>query len=426
MKIQTDPLTMGRRRIRRCVQHLISHQPFFGSLALRLPLMPGGERVENIASDGTALYYNPEWVAEAKFDTIARGVAHVVLAVALRHHKRMGERDNERWQKASHMATDSYLASSGFEERYREYAEYFEDESVEQIYEKLPPSKENNQGGDNSDGAGGGYAQAPQAGPGQVQPPPTPQESQDQENDGGGGGNGAGQEFGDGSSDGPPPQALTDEQWDDALAQAAEFARSQGQMPGNVEQKLKAMRQTPIEWREILRRFMTSVAATDYSWLYPNRRFIDDGIYLPSRKAEGMGDVVIAVDTSGSVDDELVSRFWSHFCEICEQLNPTSVRLIQCDSRVQSDESYDPSDLPPELTIKGRGGTAFEPVFDVVSESDRPPACLIYFTDMQVYSHPPEPAYEVLWASYAEPRDWRYLKKPPYGELLDLSHMLES
>ena len=34
--------------------------------------------------------------------------------------------------------------------------------------------------------------------------------------------------------------------------------------------------------------------------------------------------------------------------------------------------------------------------------------------------------HEVLWASYAEPRDWRYLKKPPYGELLDLSHMLES
>ena len=429
MLLNTDTDTMGRRRIRRCIQHLISHQPFFGSLALRLPLMPGDpKKIENIASDGVALYYNPEWVAEAQFDVIARGVAHVVLAIALRHHKRMGERENERWQKASHMTTDSYLASSGFEERYKELAEYLEDESVEQVYEKLPPSQKSDKQGEQPPQPQ--YSGSPSPGAGEVMQPPKSDNPGEGKGDSGGQGEGDGsQGQGPSSLEGPLPeqqQALSDDQWDDALAQAAQFAKSQGDMPGAISKKLKAEHHRPMEWSEVLRRFMTSVSATDYSWLRPNHRFIDEGLYLPSRHAEGMGDIVIAIDTSGSVDDKLVSRFWSHFREICEQLNPSSVRLIQCDRRVQSDESFDPLDLPDDITIKGRGGTAFEPVFEAVAQSDVPPACLIYFTDMAVYSHPPEPDFEVLWASYARESDWRYLSKPPYGELLDLSHMLES
>ena len=83
------------RRVGDCVTALLRDQPFFGSLALRLPIRADASR-ETLASDGKDIRYAPGWVAETDADRIRTALGRVVLACALKHHTRRGERDPER------------------------------------------------------------------------------------------------------------------------------------------------------------------------------------------------------------------------------------------------------------------------------------------------------------------------------------------
>ena len=73
------------RRISGCVTALLREQPFFGSLALRLPIRADATR-ETVASDGREIRYSPRWVAEAQAHVIETAMARIVLACALKHH----------------------------------------------------------------------------------------------------------------------------------------------------------------------------------------------------------------------------------------------------------------------------------------------------------------------------------------------------
>ena len=91
-------------RVSDCVTELLRKQPFFGSLVLRLPLRPDFSR-ETLATDGHEIRYSPRWVAETDSHLIETAMARVVMACALKHHTRRGERDPERWQMASQLVT---------------------------------------------------------------------------------------------------------------------------------------------------------------------------------------------------------------------------------------------------------------------------------------------------------------------------------
>ena len=101
------------RRISDCVTALLRDQPFFGSLALRLPIRADSGR-ETLASDGQEIRYSPEWVADTDADLIKTAIGRVVLACALKHHTRRAERDPERWQRASQLVTHGVLRDAGF------------------------------------------------------------------------------------------------------------------------------------------------------------------------------------------------------------------------------------------------------------------------------------------------------------------------
>ena len=100
-------------RVSDCVTALLRDQPFFGSLALRLPIRPDTAR-ETLASDGREIRYSPDWVANTDADLIKTAIGRVVLACALKHHTRRGEREPGRWQQASQLVTHGLLRDAGF------------------------------------------------------------------------------------------------------------------------------------------------------------------------------------------------------------------------------------------------------------------------------------------------------------------------
>ena len=250
------------RRVSGCVTALLREQPFFGSLALRLPIRADASR-ETVASDGREIRYSPRWIAEAQAHVIETAMARVVLACALKHHTRRGQRDPERWQRASQLVTHGLLRDAGF--TLPPDAEAWDGISVEQAYDRLPEPDPDDGDGDNDAPSGGGAAGADSAGT-----PPSPDSGGDDDSGGSDDGardddpqDGDGQETGadappscdpagtgevmDAPADsgqgggGPSPSEVAAEEqaWDEAMHQAASLAKAQGRMPGAVEETVR-------------------------------------------------------------------------------------------------------------------------------------------------------------------------------------------
>ena len=434
------------RRISDCVTALLREQPFFGSLALRLPIRADASR-ETVASDGREIRYSPRWIADTDAHVIETAMARVVLACALKHHTRRGERDPERWQRASQLVTHGLLRDAGF--TLPPDAEAWDGISFEQAYDRLPEPDPDDGDGD-SDGnapSGGGDAGAGAAGT-----PPSPDPGGDDDSGGSGGGSGdsdsrdgdsqdadsgadaspscdpagtgevmdapAGGGQG-GAAPSPADVAAEEQAWDEAMHQAASLFKAQGKLPGAVEETVRGAHASTVDWRTLLRRYMTDAVKRDYSWSVPNRRFIDSGLYLPSIRSEGIDTIAVIVDTSGSLPAATLAAFWAELREIATELQPKRVILLQVDAAVQDAAEYAASDLPDEIAVKGRGGTDFRPGFAWLEENGIRPGVCLYLTDMLCSSYPEtEPLYPTIWANYAEPPgDWN---REPWGERIQI------
>ena len=114
---------------------------------------------------------------------------------------------------------------------------------------------------------------------------------------------------------------------DEAIRQGALIA---GKMGSGGDRDLEELLKPQIDWREVLREFITSTSAgSDYStWQRPNRRFVSVGAYMPSGISEKVGELVIAIDTSGSIGQLELTAFLSEVQSICDTVSPDKVRLL--------------------------------------------------------------------------------------------------
>ena len=428
------------RRVSDCVTGLLRDQPFFGSLALRLPIRADASR-ETLASDGQEIRYAPQWVADTGADLVKTAIARVVLACALKHHTRRGQRDPGRWQQASQLVTHGLLRDAGF--RLPPEAEAWDGISVEQAYDRLPEPQDDDgqgEGEDSPPSAGGGGAVDLQAdgsdGDHQSGDDTDPSGDGDPQNGDDSGdsdetdaapsvdpaGTGevmdsAARNDGDAMSADAPMDVNAEEQaWDEAMHQALSLAKAQGAAPGAVEETVRDAHRSTLDWRSLLRRYMTDAAPRDYTWSVPNRRFIDSGLYLPSLRSESIGTLAVIIDTSGSVDTDVLAAFWSEVREVAAEIEPQRIVVLQVDAAVQDEQDYAPGELPERIVVKGRWGTDFRPGFARLAERGERPACCLYFTDMDCDSYPEtEPPYPVLFC------DWSSTlglppRPPPWGE----------
>ena len=221
------------------------------------------------------------------------------------------------------------------------------------------------------------------------------------------------------SAETPVDVAAEEQAWDEAMHQALNIARAEGKVPGQVEETVKGAHASTLDWRTLLRRYMTDAAKSDYSWSLPNRRFIDSGLYLPSIRSEGMETIAVIVDTSGSLPAATLAEFWAELREVAAEIKPESVVVLQVDAAVQDTAEYAPDDLPDEIALKGRGGTDFRPGFEWLDEQGIQPAVCLYFTDMECSSYPEaEPGFDVVWVNWSDPpEDWN---REPWGERIDI------
>jgi predicted metal-dependent peptidase len=170
-----------------------------------------------------------------------------------------------------------------------------------------------------------------------------------------------------------------------------------GNLPGGVQRLVQEILYPPLNWRELLRHFVEESARKDYSWMCPSRRYLHQGLCLPGLYSKDLGHIVIAVDTSGSIDTDALSRFATEVSAILEVYD-TVIDVLCCDTKIQDHRQFDRQDLPLNIEPKGGGGTSFIPVFEWVEAQNLVPCCLIYLTDLECSRFPINaPGYPVLW-----------------------------
>jgi len=95
---------------------------------------------------------------------------------------------------------------------------------------------------------------------------------------------------------------------DEAIRQGALVA---GKLGSGGLRDINEILQPKVDWRDVLRDFICATCSgKDYStWRRPNRRFISAGIYMPSSISEQVEELVVAIDTSGSIGGRELANF---------------------------------------------------------------------------------------------------------------------
>ena len=202
-----------------------------------------------------------------------------------------------------------------------------------------------------------------------------------------GGGEGGGfdsHEWGEGDE-----PVLTDAQvkeLDEAIRQGVMNEKLRGGGEGCGMRELGELLAPKIKWEDELMEFvLNTTKGTDASsWRKPSRRWVYQDVYMPSSISESIGPLVIAVDTSGSISNDEVTRFLSEISYICRVANPEAVDLIYWGSKVVGHETYLPDTyetLASSTKVTDGGGTEILCVPAYIKNKKLNPCAVIVLTD---------------------------------------------
>ena len=156
--------------------------------------------------------------------------------------------------------------------------------------------------------------------------------------------------------------------------------QSRGKFPGGLAGLIQAALEPPvITWEEHLRRFIGSIAAGKKPSLFRRNRRQPQRIDLKGELRDKEIDLVVAIDTSASMDDKTISKCMNEIFDLVK-LMKAEVTIIECDSRIHKVYKADKvSDVQPEIV--GRGGTEFTPVFEWLNKNKKKNSVLIFMSD---------------------------------------------
>jgi predicted metal-dependent peptidase len=415
---------------------LILDKPFLGALVLRLPIAAADPNwCPTTATDARKFYYNPQYIDALSMAQTQFMLAHEALHCALSHFARRQHRVRHRWDLACDYAINPLLLDDGLTPppNCQVMPDYL-GMTAEEIY----PLIDENDDSDTIDqhlfdqenqSGGGQQGKAPdqpdkaqqQSGRGrdntqrdddrdQHGDRPLDQQSERRE------GKGARpmeaetsraeqaphDDDREGSGEPTPPPLSNEErqtlevQWQQRLAGAAQQAMQAGKMGGSMARLVDHLLQPRLPWRMLLARYMTAMARDDFSYMRPSRR--EGDAILPSLKSSQI-EIVVAIDTSGSIRENEMNEFLSEVSALKGQMR-ARVTLLACDSSLSEDAPwiFEPwEEFRCPTRIQGGGGTDFRPVFEWLDQQGQHPELVVYFTDAQGRFPPYEPNYPVIW-----------------------------
>jgi len=210
--------------------------------------------------------------------------------------------------------------------------------------------------------------------------------------------------------------AKLEEEITDAIAQGKIIA---GKMGVKVARVIGEAIAPKVDWKRELDEFVAEASngRSEFTWRRVNRKrmSMDDSI-LPGLQDVTMGELVVAIDTSGSIGQRQLSVVAAHLADICEQRQPSLVRVLWWDTEVHGEQTFTVAEYKNIRTLlkpQGGGGTRVGCVAEFIAKQDINAQAVIVFTDGYVEN---KPKWDIdtptLWLidgddSFTPPKDGR-------------------
>jgi predicted metal-dependent peptidase len=314
-------------------------------------------------TDMTVIGYNPEFIEGLDVPTAKFVIIHELMHILLKHGLRRGNRDPERWNKAADYAINIILKKLGFSIwKWALIDAKYDGMSAEQIY-AAREQESGKQGKPSKQGTGGqGQGQPAQGGQPGVKPAP--------------------EQGGLGGDLRPVPVATAeqaaaiDHEISKVIARATAIAKQHGVMSGALSAIVGATYEDPVPWEQVLIDYMTACVAQDENWSKRSRRYHD--AILPSHKSNGMDELTIVADSSGSMfSKEIFERVAVAVNHIVTVIKPMIVRVVWADDKDCSNIDVFEDGAEVVLHPRGGGGTDMRKPLAYAAEQFDPEVVLL-------------------------------------------------
>lgn len=356
---------------------LLMTQPFFGTLLMKVEHVPDSTLdPPTLCVTNRQLRYHPDLVEKCSLDELVFGLCHEVLHLAWGHLPRMlyykekgyGPDGKPMNWKLFNMAADYPINDALVQAKIGSPIAFIkicldkrfpETMTPEEVYCLLA-----------KEGEGGGSGQQPLDG-------------HDFE----------GESSGEGQDSTPAITAS------DVMQAANTHKIIRGNWPAGMERLIEHMRKPAVSpWRALRSFITTSMPGHDATtWRRLQRQYIVRGIGMPGQTQQGAGRVGVVIDTSGSIDSEMLAKFAGHMASIMDDAKPKDMVIYWTDSKVHSAESVKNSSQLRAFLAKGAkgGGGTFMPAGVRAAEADKCDAVVVLTDGMTPFTDSNRP---LIWA----------------------------
>lgn len=227
------------------------------------------------------------------------------------------------------------------------------------------------------------------------------------------------------SEDNPTSSEIHEEDMDSKAEQSNDLAvaKLSGKLPQDIERILKDLKdKSDVDWIAEMADFVSEACGenTDLTWRKPNSKFAWMDTYLPSPLKEGLGEITVLIDSSGSMDEKMYEVAASETAHLINGAEPAKTNVAEFTTRIVSSVSFEDGieiDTMPER--KDWGGTDVCVGFDWVQENAPETTAIVVISDMEFFRWPEDTGVPVLWVKVPprEDNSW-YFGKPSFGKMI--------
>jgi len=329
------------------------------------------------ATDGLNLYVHPDFFMGLSEDERIGLFLHETWHVCMNHMYRGRDLDHKRYNAAADYVINLMLTDHGVTLPPKALLDKkYKDMSTLQVYEKLKNEPESKQGG-------AGQQDIRYSAPGK------------------------------GNSQAKQDQMTITNAIIKGMQQAKlKGGRAAGNIPGEIKVMIDELLNPKLPWTAMLSKYVNGFTKDDYSYRRPNRRYMPE-FYLPSMYSESLQDIIIGVDTSGSVTDKQFTAFIGEMYDIKNMLNPETMTVLDFDTSIKAEHILVQGEDLSTVSFHGRGGTDVKPVLKYIKK--KAPVVAIIFTDGYFpIREKDDPGCPVLWIIIDNTQF-----EPPFGEVIE-------
>jgi predicted metal-dependent peptidase len=201
------------------------------------------------------------------------------------------------------------------------------------------------------------------------------------------------------------------------------ISKLSGKLPRDVEQIVREVNsQSRVDWTTEMAEFISEACGedSDTTWSRPNKRFASMDIYMPSNTQDGIGEIVVLRDSSGSMDENMYDLASNECFHLIKQSNPQTVHIVDFTTDIVASVTYengfDEDNLPSRMS---HGGTDVRVGFEWVEIFAPNATGIVVMSDMEFFRWPEDNGVPVLWVKIPPKQDYSWIfGKPSFGRMI--------